>query len=118
MPRIAVKRPARLLPIALVGVLLVGAAAAGRSRQSPGAPQRPDNRPVLAPDLPAPRPDPTGSTVQGLVEHLQLHPRDREARYRLAHLYFQSFDYTHSLEELRILEQQDPHDPGVPLRRA
>ncbi|HTE18692.1 MAG TPA: tetratricopeptide repeat protein, partial [Armatimonadota bacterium] len=117
--RIAANGRAGLLTLALGAVtLLGGVAGVVNGRRSTGAEVTPQDRSALAATLTARLPQATTSPIPALVQHVRLNPRDREARYRLAHRYFQSSDYPRALEELRILEKQDPRDPGVPLRRA
>jgi tetratricopeptide (TPR) repeat protein len=53
-----------------------------------------------------------------LAQYLAANPRDREARLRLAHLYFQIQEYPRSLAELSILEHDVPNDAEIPFRRA
>src|SRR5262249_35896588 len=118
MTRALVSRNPRLRALAAGGALLVGAAVAVNYYYA----RRPAKK---APDLsgPAPRllvppaPD-TSNRVRAIAQYLEQHPRDRPARYQLPHLYLQSRGHARAMEEVRVLERDDPHDPEVYLRKA
>lgn len=132
MISLAPNRQRRLRVLLVIGALLIGAAVTARARHSQRARPQPTPAaltttapvtaapiaaaPVAAPLPATPAEEPTSAAA--LTQRLRENPRDRAARYRLAHLYFQEQDYSRSLQELRVLEQQDPRDPGVLLRRA
>lgn len=121
-------RKGRLVALVLAGALLIGIAAVVKSQHDrqqsaqPPAVALPPSPLALPPAglTPSLTPPPQQDTaeIDAIRQQLQRRPRDRTARYRLAHLYFQRFDYSHALQELDVLEKDDPRDAEVHLRKA
>ena len=119
MARTAVNQLARVRNLALVAVVL-GVLAVGvnvRHVQWMAEQKRTAAQP---PGVPVSRPaaDDDSRQMMALTQHLARQPQDRDARLRLAHLYFRKFDYARALAELQTLERAHPRDPELRLRKA
>lgn len=119
MARIAVNRSRRLSTLTAIAVALACVAVAVNVHYARLAAEQPQGRsPLAVLRVAAPEPKLDTPTVPSLKQHLQRYPRDRAARYRLAHLHFQSNNYARALEELAVLERENPRDSEVHLRKA
>jgi tetratricopeptide (TPR) repeat protein len=112
-------RPQRLRVLFAVALALAGIAGVLRlsfgrhvSHQEAAAPSAPPLNSVPPPV------DDRPQRIMRLAQHLATNPGDREARLRLAQLYFQLQQYAQSLAELHVLEHDDPKDAEIPFRRA
>ena len=118
MASIAVNRSGRLLALTIIAAVLACAAIGVNVHYARLAAAQRASLSSLAMRPMMPVPPAVAPTVQLLTRHVAAHPRDRAARYRLAHLHFQSRDYARALGELGVIEKQNPRDPEAHLRKA